>query len=76
MDRSHLNVLQMALTNELKRRFPNATHNYYVFRGLRFRPEYGHLMKLADSSQGAESGGGNEESEELPGFEDDHLADD
>ena len=38
VDRAHLNVLQMALTNELKRKFPTVTHNSQVFKGLRFRP--------------------------------------
>jgi len=41
----------MALTNELKRKFPSATHNSTVFKGLRFKPEYKHLMKLADNGQ-------------------------
>lgn len=75
MEYQSLSSLQMALTNEIKRHFPQCSHNSRSFRGIQFKQQYAPLLrsdvKPSERKAGEES---EEESPPLPSFPDDHLA--
>jgi hypothetical protein len=72
-DRLSISMIQMALTNEIKRLFPSLTHNQKCFKGLRFRGGYEQFSQLTDIRyQKIQQEGGQIELEEppLPDFDD------